>query len=124
MEQTGRKLRSMGIFYKNDQPSGFGIMWFDDDARTMLAIFENCYRKFKASPPKEQEEYLKSGAEMDLRRAAQLKPPAQNGKAHTNCLTDDEDWFITLGPLTIYILEQERRIASDEFNGCRFVYEL
>jgi len=98
-------------------------MWFDDDAQAMLSIFENCYRAFKTSPPKEQEEYLNRGANIDLRRAAQLKPSARKERAHTNCRTDNEDLFITLGPLTIYILEQERRIKSDEFNGCRFVYE-
>lgn len=90
----------MGTFYRCDQPSGFGIMWFEDDARRMLDVFENSYRKFKASPAKVQEEYLNTGAEEDLRRAAQLNPIARDGKMHTNRLTDDEAWFMTLGPLT------------------------
>lgn len=114
----------MGIFYKNDQPLGFGMIFRDDDARRILDIFENCYRKFKASPPETQEEYLNRGAEEDLRRAAELNPYGRDGKTHTNHHTDDEARFLTLGPLTIYILERERRIVSDEFNGCQFVYEL
>lgn len=99
-------------------------MLFDDDARRMLEVFENSYRKFKASPPKEQEEYLSRGAEEDLSQATQLNPYPLNGKVHTNRLTDDQARFMILGPLTIFILEKERRIVSDEFNGCKFVYEL
>jgi hypothetical protein len=123
MKKTERKLKAMGTFYKSDQPSGFGIMWFDGDARRMLDVFENSYRKFKASPAKVQQEYLDKGAEVDLQRAMQINPIPRDGIIRENRLTDDEAWFMTLGPLTIYILEQERRIVSDEFNGCRFVYE-
>ena len=123
MEQTGRKLRSMGIFYKNDRPSGFGMIFFGEDARQMLANFESCYQRFKASPIKEQEEYLNRGAEEDLRRALKLNPYARDGRVHTNGHTDNEAWFLTFGPLTIYILEREKRIVSEEFNGCQFVYE-
>ena len=83
-------------------------MWINEDARRMLANFENCYRKSKASPPKEQEEFFNRAREKALRRATELKPDARNGKVHSNRLADDAAWFITLRPLTIYILEQER----------------
>lgn len=123
MQNNGRKLKSMGIFYKSDQPSGFGMLFLGEDARRMLANFESCYQRFKESPIKEQEEYLNRGAEEDLRRALHLNPYARDGKVYTSCRTDNEALFLTFGPLTIYILEREKRIVSDEFNGCQFVYE-
>jgi len=106
----------MSIFYKNDQPSGFAVTLSGDDARQTLKAFERSYQKFKALPPEIREERLTRGAEEDLRRAVQIKP-------HTQDSIDDENLFLTLGPLTIYILEREGRMASDEFNGCQYIYE-
>lgn len=123
MEQAGQKLKGIGIYYKNDQPSGFGILLFNDDARRMLNVFENSYRKFKASSQETQQDYLNRDAEEDLRRASQLNPYAKGVRIQTRRPTEDEALFMTLGPLTVYILEQEGRIVSDEFNGCQFVYE-
>ncbi len=123
MVEAERKLIGLGIFYKNDGPGGFGIILEGESARGMAKFFEDAYECFKASPLEEQEEYLSQMAWEDLRWALEVNPRPNDAKSNEYAQVDGAQEFITYGPLTIYILEREGRLVTDEFNGCRFLYE-
>lgn len=121
------KFVSLGIFWRNDRKEGFGIDTFckpSDEARAVLRMLEDCYRMFKASPKGEQEEFISEVAPSQLLEAGRL----HKAFAKKPELWDDSDArarFMVFGPLNVYILEQEGRLAPvDDFNGCVFVYEL
>ncbi len=114
-------LTIFGLFFRNNAPDGFGITFRGKEAQQMLDKFEHYYSVFRRQPKPQRTAYLSTHAYEDLAKAAALYRRVELlGRQMT---AEENAGFLTLGPLTVYILVREGRLANDEFNGTMFVKE-
>lgn len=105
------KLSSIGFYYRNDSPTGFGVHFENEDARRMVERLESAYQLFLAKDP-DREEFLSRVAWEQLEVAA---PEAfhAHGTVTEKRLTRAESYAL----MNIWTLSREGRMQQDEFNG-------
>jgi hypothetical protein len=113
-----RIVQTVGAFYRNDLPEGFGLTCDDPQQAQVIAdAMARCYQGFKASPPDEQRAFLTATLPVQLREASRLH------KLGDERMTPAEQQrFIIYGACNVYIMEHEGLLQPDQFNGCQFVY--
>ena len=96
------QITSLGVFYKNDVPEGFGLASTDpQQAQQIASIMDAMYQAFKRQPKSEQMHFLAVDIWEQLHEASRLHK-----------LLAGEDWtleqqrqFLILGPCNVHILE-------------------
>jgi hypothetical protein len=113
-----RMVETVGAFYRNDLPDGFGLICDDpEQAQAIADAMARCYQGFKASPPDEQRAFLTAALPPQLREASRLHKLGDERMS-----LGERQRFITFGACNVYIMEQEGLLEPDQFNGCQFVY--
>jgi hypothetical protein len=103
-------------FWRNNTPEGFGFNFVGQDVQFVSTVITDLYRKLKRAP--EFESFLSDVAPAQLLQA---------GKAHKLRLQGNRDKeleriVIVYGVANVYILEQEKRLLADEYNGMVFTF--
>lgn len=112
-----RELEAMAVLWRNDTEEGFGVYFIGSkEAQRMLEGLENGDRLFLRKE-RDKETFLSRVAPAQLLEAGGL----QKKQPRTE---EEEGWFLTMGPLNVYILQQEGRLKEDEYNGCTFVWKV
>ena len=117
------RIWTMGIFWHNDKPGGFGIWFPPESAKEMAATFEQVYQKFREESLEERESFLKVDVYEQLSQAVELYE--KSGDDLKNLPTEEYATFLVIGPGNVYILEREGMLHPvDEWNGCVFGHEM
>jgi hypothetical protein len=113
-----RIVETVGAFYRNDVPEGFGLICDDQQqAQAIADAMARCYQGFKASPSDEQRAFLTTTLPVQLREASRLHKLGDERMSF-----GERQRFIIFGACNVYIMEHEGLLQPDQFNGCQFVY--